>query len=506
MKNALKWFELSSYEKCRRRPPRVADFSIEDLSAMERNGKIELVEDGSESLSTVNAFTIPEPKKTRRRPIFETLTNRDLGRELLQPMHHLQRAQVRRQTPRGSCAFSFDFASYYDAFVLPPPIRALFRFRCHNDKLWQLRTLAMGQRQACEIAQCATDILSALPSGCPNVHVATMIDNVRFSAPLTARTELLAAVRTFLVRVADGNLCLNDVDATTLLEMSEDELWEQRVESEDFLGEHYDYITGTVQNTMSTVEKALFIDRQLATHVTLTKRQVAAMYGLILYARHTINAPLAPYFTALRFLRTLEGHINWDARAPPIPVGVCQQLRALLAVIIANHPVLILPARDRGEIDTIIVVDASSAGWGAIVANHDSGGVFGFSEPWPQPIRHSAVAEPRAIKRAIARFLHPTDIRRVLIVTDHSPIVWAAPHDDGSGGYARGYELNSLFYFISFYKSSFFFSFVSGVNNLADTLSRDGVLTPGKKKIFLDWEYFDNFVQEKTIACGVMGG
>lgn len=500
---ALQWFDLRAYSVCRTRPARRADFALADIIQMQHNGKIELA-DASPTLNTINGFAIPEIKKLRRRPIFETLTNRDLGKETLQIVKHLPRTTIRRQTLPGSCAFSFDFASYYDAFVLPAEIRPLFRFFAHGQ-LYQLRTLAMGQRQACEIAQCTTDILAALPSSCPAVGLATMIDNVRFSGLSSSRCQLLFAVRRFLRRCVAANLTLNDVDPVAWLALGDDELWSRRVLEEDFLGEHYDYSNGTVCNTTSTLAKLQAVIAILEEEIPLPKRRIAAIYGLLLFARHTVSAPLAPYFVALRYLRELDGRSGWDEMAPLMCSSVRLQLLALARLLVINTAVTISLPPSRSEVDLIIVIDASMIGWGCVVANAASGSVFAFSEPWPDTIARSAVAEPRAIKRAIGHFLRPSDRRNVLVVTDHSAIVWAAPGDDGSGGYAKGYELNSLFYLLSLYKSTFFFSFVAGTDNIADVLSREGVLTPGRKNFYSDMSLIKNFVRDKTTVCGMLG-
>jgi hypothetical protein len=99
---------------------------------------------------------------------------------------------------------SFDFASFYDSLPLDEEVRAFFRLHIRG-LLYELGTLAMGQRQACQVAQSVCDALCAFDM--PGVALATYIDNVRFMS--RCPHALAAAVRTFLLRVRAVGLDLN---------------------------------------------------------------------------------------------------------------------------------------------------------------------------------------------------------------------------------------------------------------------------------------------------------
>jgi hypothetical protein len=105
---------------------------------------------------------------------------------------------------------SFDFASFYDALPLSPEVREYFRFKIRGI-LFELNTLAMGQRQACQVAQAVCDAVCDFDM--PDVALATYIDNVRFCSRYPK--ALAAAVRTFLRRVKEVGLDLNTTPTCT---------------------------------------------------------------------------------------------------------------------------------------------------------------------------------------------------------------------------------------------------------------------------------------------------
>jgi hypothetical protein len=122
-------------------------------------------------------FRVPEPSKQRWRPIKHTfLANDALGKETLQPCHLPSKAEICNLVHAGDCMIAFDFSSYFDSFEYAEDVSRLFCFR-HKGKFFRLRSLAMGQRQAVEVAQSATELLIDFPK---TSRALAYIDNVIF--------------------------------------------------------------------------------------------------------------------------------------------------------------------------------------------------------------------------------------------------------------------------------------------------------------------------------------
>jgi hypothetical protein len=146
--------------------------------------------------------------------------------------------------------------SYYDHFFLADDVARAFVFK-HGKKLYCLRTLAMGQRQACVVAQGCTWILVDFDRD-PSVKVTTCIDNIWFVGP---RTHVVDTVKTFLKRCklvgAQLNEVYDDVDVDTFSVDSIAQTFGV------FLGEHFDYVQKTVAVSPKTHEKLAFCAERL---------------------------------------------------------------------------------------------------------------------------------------------------------------------------------------------------------------------------------------------------
>ena len=493
----LRWLEdPTMYARVKPRPARTASyFSAADVAAMLETGKISPAPVTSDRTvpGSVNAFWVAEPKKRRRRPIFEALSNRDLGKETLRQLRHLSRAQTHAQAKGGGLySLSFDLAGFYDALPLSPEVRQFFRFRIHKI-LYELNCLAMGQRQACEVAQAVCDAICDFPR--PDVvQLATYIDNIRFIS--SCPRALASTVRTFLRRIKEVGLDLNTTNtceaptkrgSASFLNIQEwlalsDEAMTARCNvEEDFLGSFYNYREGTVRNTPNCISKL----REVVTSrcYLSSRRRFVALMGLLNFMSATTSLSLAPYFSLLRFFRGVASAgaaTGWDVPLAPMPDTAQEELHQLSTILLANSPHTITDTPSPShEWDKIIISDASGEGWGALCYVPASGAMAWHSAKWPGHVGHSAIAEPRGLRLACRRFLAATTTENVLLITDHRAIA-----EVGGGRpnpHAKGYELNLLFLdLLAFPAASFSFAHVAGVLNPTDVLSRDFVTKHGE--------------------------
>ena len=145
----------------------------------------------------------------------------------------------------------FDFAAYYDQFVLDESVRDHYVIRLKtpllvDGKFHSLFTLTrepMGASHAAHVTQTFTWAMTEMGIKCPDVNVVTMIDNVAFASD---NFEAFArCVRDFLRRVKAAGITLNPLEGvayTEAMARSDDELKkyaEEQAKDFTFLGERY---------------------------------------------------------------------------------------------------------------------------------------------------------------------------------------------------------------------------------------------------------------------------
>eukprot|EP00760_Papus_ankaliazontas_P003729 PhM_4_TR11644/c3_g1_i2/m.68015 len=173
----------------------------------------------SQSPWTTYLFPVPEFSKGRRRLIKHTRAYNDLfGKDSLLGIKMLSAKALPDTVHRGQHVVTLDFSAWYDQFRLAEEERPYHCFQFHG-KWYRLCVLAMGQRQAVDIAHTATQCLAAFdrPAG---VFVDTYIDNLRFQGDNL--DDVVQAATTFVLRArlvgATINEVSNAVPDDTLLE------------------------------------------------------------------------------------------------------------------------------------------------------------------------------------------------------------------------------------------------------------------------------------------------
>jgi len=448
----------------------------------------------------VNCFVVPEVSKNRVRIIKWTVGNNDTnGRETLQASTQIDKRGIVKFPSLGSWMIAFDFAAWFDQFEYSDEISSLLCFRhLYTDgrdiapeppavlgppgasapppraRFFRLSRLAMGQRQAVEVATTATDILLDFPMKCSSEKV---IDNVIF---LGSKEDVISAAKTFVERCRAAGATLND-------QQEIDELGVERLATQvdDWCGVRLDLKEKTVAQTVKSVEK---LRVSWMRRDAWTWRHFAGHIGLLFWSWGINDLPMADFFPTLSFLSKAsqllaENEDLWDAPARIWP-SVWPNLERWTQISTANVPRRVHDF--SGAPDWYVVTDASAYGWGYIALNERSGEYRAHGEGWNQltrrlygeALRHSTFAEPLAIKMSLNHLLPrcPSAPVRVKLGTDSVTAMAVFNHGWASRSYAINEvvravqeEFGSMFKFEAHH--------VPGVANIADGRSRGLVET-----------------------------
>jgi hypothetical protein len=412
--------------------------------------------DGTSIVAYCNSYEVPEERDEgdRVRPIMEPLINdlfstnpQDL---LYTTTSYTSRDIIRKGVMMYECAVQYDFSAWFDQIPIHAQVRKYFGVGV--DKV--LAVLPMGFRPSCEVAEACTDALSNITTFLETPHTqATCVDNVLYQGD---RATVTRAAEIFLNRCAKTGAKVKDPICRVCT-------------TYDFLGEKYDHEKGTRALTSKTAVKCRLAAYVMATRQTLSPRQVMAIVGLLLYAASTLRIVVGRFHHAMRFLAVCaKSHIDEKIY---VPVEVRNQLKDWANIGATNEPTI--AHRGDIEIDATIYTDASALGWGAISVDKE-GSVLQISRRWlPNEMMawnllSSVEAEPLAVCKAIAAFVTPK-MRKVLILTDHQPLVFCAKKTFGrAAAYSHMCEFLSCFA-----DMEFDFQHIAGAINPADYLSRN---------------------------------
>ena len=418
----------------------------------------------------VNMFAVPEPAKKRFRPIKHTRdANIALGKDTLMKLRFPTKQEICRLVHKGSHFIALDFAAYYDQFKYAPEVGARFCFR-HGGRYFRLSNLAMGQRQAVEVAQCTTErFLDFNPSS----TTASIIDNVIF---VGSREEVIRDATTFISRVlaCGGKLNEDVTDVEALVKTVG-----------DWGGINLDFTVKTACLAQKTVDKTGYswMNRR-----SWTWRQFAAHIGLLFWSWQLIHVPMAEYFPLLRFISAASSWLTanealWDTPAH-IWESAWPALEQWTLLVLRNRPMTVATLQ---EPEWLVATDASFWGWGYYAVHNVTGAVRTFGAGWSAGFRrlcadrlqHSTFTEPQAIINALCHLLDPTSPSRVRVLTDNT-VARASFHH---GYNARSYHINECLrrlHTIFGAEFSFDFAYLPGEFNPADAFSRGSLIAMGE--------------------------
>lgn len=455
-------------------------FTDTDLELLLANEKIELHE--GPVWGAVNSFVVPS--KGRRRAIFEPLHN--VSRLHSAVCAHLPPVPLcryeSRLEKRHPHAFvkTLDCSVFFDQFALSNPIRDLYCFRATHQgiqKVFRLCRLPMGGCPSPSIAQYT--LWAVLPWETAHrveVYITTCIDNVRFCGMNEVSVALVHTE--FLRNCATVGITLNEEEFTGYAPADYVFLGEKYLRRETMSSPRI--FTYVVQNTDAFVAK---LDKAFELYKTAIKvpqspsysnRLFAALMGLVFWGTHTLGIRLSSVFVLMRAVRALHRSattFGWDCAFRGI--GYADKcLTDLVLQLRHNVPVELTEVASRFPVvcPTFAFVDACADGWGAIVVSQ--GKAETIQQRFRFPIAFSAEAEPFAATQLV-KYLKARDPPfpgPFHIVSDHAAIT-TGQYDARTGlkGFSPSPFLNRLYCEAA---NDFFFSYVKGEENPADTLSR----------------------------------
>ena len=419
----------------------------------------------------VDVFVVPEPAKQRYRPIKHTRdVNAVLGKETLLKLRFPSKLDICNLVHAGECFIALDFAAYYDQFEYSSEVGSRFCFRKGN-RYFRLNNLAMGQRQAVEVAACTTARM--LDFG-PTSTTASIIDNVIF---VGSREEVIRDATTFVQRVAAvGGLLNEDVSDIAALVQTVG-TWG---------GVQLDFVAKTSCLAQKTLDKTMV---SWARRGEWTWRGFAAHVGLLFWAWQLIDLPLPDFFALLRFIGQAGRWLTdddtlWDKPAYIQP-AVWPVLEQWTMLVLRNVPRTVprsLPP------EWIVATDACEWGWGYFAVHNTTGAVRTHGAPWTpgfcslygDRLGVSTFTEPQAVINALCHLLDPSKPARVRVLTDNT--VTQASYQRGYN--ARSFHINECLRRLhSIFGTTFVFDFayLPGVVNPADEWSRGGRITGGEE-------------------------
>lgn len=434
----------------------------------------------------VKGFTVPQPAKQRHRPVFEPLNNQVIDFDMVPPIKYPSRLERRCSIADKTYFAQFDWAAYFDQFELAPEVRNCFVIRAKSPIEWQgqehtLFTLTrepMGATHAAQVAQTTTwAIIEPLLE--LNVSIVTMIDNVAIASDNPE--HFVRAVQLFSARSEAFNTTLNEEDDIP----SDPEAilqWGRKgsIGPTTFLGEVFS--NGRVCNAPRNVEKFRMAyervrDSSSDDSIHVTRRQLAAVIGLALWMAHTLQIQMAHHYELIRAFGAVEARrTGWDDRIS-VSTAALNALAAIAGPLLHNVPVRPRPIPealgDWSSFDTVIVVDASSDGFGAFI--HHDGTTCEYSEGWRSKLLHSAWAEPLAAT-CVLQFVRKriANPGRIAIVTDHIALAKGQRRPlSGNGGFSRSFYLNQFFMELYRDDGDHQVFYIRGSENPADKPSRD---------------------------------
>ncbi len=425
-------------------------------------------------LGSVLVFPVDEVSKKRRRCIKHTKDINDhFGRDTLQKVCLPSRSEQSLQSRSGKFALTLDFAAYFDQFELHPAISQRMCFEAHGSTLC-LRRMPMGQRQAVEVAQGATNVLLSfeLPA---DVSVQSCIDNVRFVGPTAA--SVIAAARAFVARCRRAGCTINDLPDVGSPEADHQALAKMVHQQGEWLGAEYDYSRAKQRVAQKSIDK---LGVSWAHADGWSMKDYAAHLGLLFFATSVLRLNVGRHFETMKRYRLRSAAAAhdpslWRERVA-MEMAEAADLDAWTREAITNAWV---PCHDGRPPALILVTDASDWGWGALCLDTDSGLVDSCSVPWTRADRErldvskSSYAEPEAVYRALCRFVRPAENRPVAVYTDSTTAQWSLPK-----GYSPSFVVNAIAAKCrdAFPAVQLITHHVKGSENVVDPLSRGNTL------------------------------
>ena len=444
---------------------------------------------------TAFGFKVPELHKKRCRAVWACHLNDILPAP---PSYNTRTpSEVWEIMAKTDRFVQFDIKAYYDQFKLDNAVKPFFAFRTREGKPACLANLPTGVSFACATAQAVSWVLTDFDMAyqrdegtyvTPIVH----IDNFGFAFKKGASTSqeefdkfTCRVIGTFLDRVTFLNIQLNEIsqeDAKSFSSLPfEAQLNDVLKRAEThfvFLGTEYDLKERRRTNTQKTLEKLEAVKRLCFTDEKLnpgtTPRQLAVLMGIAKWASQVLNIRHV-FFDLHQSISLLARFLFitpslWDA-----PLGdhatLFNDSHAFIEMILQKKATPLMDRSLKPESTLILLTDASAKGWGAIAMMMDGGEIHSYAGEWDET-QHlsSVVAEPKAVQLTLEKVLLDfPSLTHIVVGSDHEGLILASRSSQ-----ARAFDYFKLLANLPPHIATYF-SFVPGIWNPADSLSRKTV-------------------------------
>jgi hypothetical protein len=319
----------------------------------------------------------------------------------------------------------------------------------------------------------------------------TMIDNVRFAS--SDRNILFLSCKKFLYFCDLFQVQVNEREKYT------DSFFFSKCNQEQiFLGECYN--KNKVYNTEKNINKLKMAIKKLEEEEnTLTYRNLISLLSLLFFLVHTLFSPTGPFysfasfFSLIRFyssLSSLAAKDGFDGRIKYVQEKRKKEILNLAKFLFSSPFALLSPnlsiSLEHINYGALIIVDACAGGWAAFIFFPFLNKTLLLQQRFNKNTREkilrnknfSAHTEPLGALRALnfaKKYIIDNKInnKRVALVTDHAPIVFAQRKlSSFYSGFSSSFLLNNLF--LSFYNDGWDNQawYVAGPLNPADDPSR----------------------------------
>ena len=467
-----------------------SSFTPEHIRTMIEAKKITPLPEGVDIRAMVKGFPSPQVNKQRLRPVFECQFNPVIDHAALPPLTYPSRKERRAALVGKRFRAEFDFSAWFDQIVLNEEVQPFYVLRVKSpvevggrvcDK-FMLTRLPMGGSHAAHVAQTTTWSIIEPIIKMEGVICPTMLDNVCIAS--NDESSFVQAVQCFLQRCEQVGATLND-QSEIPRSYNEIAAWGLRGSREPFIFLGEEYVDGRVKNTHKNVEKLRIAWVRLNTALEarneiITRRNLAAIIGLIIWMSNTVDIGMHNHFELIRTLSRVEAtQGSWDA-AVEISAALIRHFAPIVQALLENRPIDVtlspLPSHQHQDYDAIVVVDASATGFGGYALVREDSmttKVIRFCHGFSTMMRHSAWAEPYGATEVLRWIRKTYNARYVAVITDHSamPLRQRRPLS-GHGGFSMSYYLNRFFSELYDCGGGQVF-FVPGVDNIGDRPSRE---------------------------------
>jgi hypothetical protein len=350
----------------------------DQVAKLVENGFWEKLPDDQVALGVVRVFLVPEPFKDppRWRVIHWTYTVNQAPNttKVVLPTQ----ADARRSVHLGGWSYSVDLKACFNQFPLGEEARNLYCIE-HNGQWYRLMRLAMGQRQACYIAQTQTAL--RVLSEPLTQHKLPYIDNLKGTGiPEALRTDL----QMLKSRADHAGMTFNE-DLT-----DPDALIREVVEFVGLILDHRHKTVRVVDKVLAKLHlswsnRNAWTVRQFCSHMSILfyiysatgRHGEFALHELALKRWCRVQAGVAKgEFTMDDFLGNLASTVSGGVTRPE-----WESLATWTAEAKKNPPILV-PADDHSP-DFVLVTDGSGYGWGALLISTKSGLFKAAHNVWP---------------------------------------------------------------------------------------------------------------------------